>query len=99
MPARSAPGGYACRSRARSRASGAVAVWLRHGLAKGGRGGVRGAGTRTADPGAWRPRARPADVGVRREPAGKARRPDLQPVSYTHLRAHETVLDLVCRLL
>ena len=23
----------------------------------------------------------------------------LQPVSYTHLRAHETVLDLVCRLL
>ena len=26
--------------------------------------------------------------------------PDIvQPVSYTHLRAHETVLDLVCRLL
>ena len=24
---------------------------------------------------------------------------DLWPVSYTHLRAHETVLDLVCRLL
>ena len=24
---------------------------------------------------------------------------DLHPVSYTHLRAHETVLDLVCRLL
>ena len=23
----------------------------------------------------------------------------LQAVSYTHLRAHETVLDLVCRLL
>ena len=23
----------------------------------------------------------------------------LGPVSYTHLRAHETVLDLVCRLL
>src|SRR5664280_1873438 len=23
-------------------------------------------------------------------------RPDLRPVSYTHLRAHETVLDLVC---
>src|SRR5665811_2628478 len=23
----------------------------------------------------------------------------LKPVSYTHLRAHETVLDLVCRLL
>ena len=25
--------------------------------------------------------------------------PDLGAVSYTHLRAHETVLDLVCRLL
>ena len=25
--------------------------------------------------------------------------PDFGPVSYTHLRAHETVLDLVCRLL
>ena len=24
---------------------------------------------------------------------------DMPPVSYTHLRAHETVLDLVCRLL
>ena len=24
---------------------------------------------------------------------------DTGPVSYTHLRAHETVLDLVCRLL
>ena len=24
---------------------------------------------------------------------------DIHPVSYTHLRAHETVLDLVCRLL
>ena len=24
---------------------------------------------------------------------------DWKPVSYTHLRAHETVLDLVCRLL
>ena len=23
----------------------------------------------------------------------------IKPVSYTHLRAHETVLDLVCRLL
>ena len=23
----------------------------------------------------------------------------MPPVSYTHLRAHETVLDLVCRLL
>src|SRR5664280_3568747 len=25
-------------------------------------------------------------------------RGSMQPVSYTHLRAHETVLDLVCRL-
>ena len=25
--------------------------------------------------------------------------PTIGPVSYTHLRAHETVLDLVCRLL
>ena len=25
--------------------------------------------------------------------------PDIATVSYTHLRAHETVLDLVCRLL
>ena len=24
---------------------------------------------------------------------------DIESVSYTHLRAHETVLDLVCRLL
>src|SRR5665811_154226 len=29
----------------------------------------------------------------------KACGPLLRPVSYTHLRAHETVLDLVCRLL
>ena len=28
-----------------------------------------------------------------------AERGDAQPVSYTHLRAHETVLALVCRLL
>ena len=27
------------------------------------------------------------------------RRHGYEPVSYTHLRAHETVLDLVCRLL
>ena len=29
----------------------------------------------------------------------KTRLPNVGPVSYTHLRAHETVLDLVCRLL
>ena len=31
--------------------------------------------------------------------AGQALRRTLGSVSYTHLRAHETVLDLVCRLL
>ena len=30
---------------------------------------------------------------------GRARDGAIDPVSYTHLRAHETVLDLVCRLL
>ena len=30
---------------------------------------------------------------------GQLRRLRALPVSYTHLRAHETVLDLVCRLL
>ena len=29
----------------------------------------------------------------------ESRLPKLGTVSYTHLRAHETVLDLVCRLL
>ena len=31
--------------------------------------------------------------------AGNERRHEQSAVSYTHLRAHETVLDLVCRLL
>eukprot|EP00657_Telonema_sp_P-1_P003438 TRINITY_DN1827_c0_g1_i6.p1 TRINITY_DN1827_c0_g1~~TRINITY_DN1827_c0_g1_i6.p1 ORF type:complete len:105 (-),score=49.10 TRINITY_DN1827_c0_g1_i6:7-321(-) len=31
--------------------------------------------------------------------AGIAQLVEHDPVSYTHLRAHETVLDLVCRLL
>ena len=30
---------------------------------------------------------------------GLSRTVEAAPVSYTHLRAHETVLDLVCRLL
>ena len=34
-----------------------------------------------------------------RPPAGAVHIEVPQPVSYTHLRAHETVLDLVCRLL
>eukprot|EP00657_Telonema_sp_P-1_P001444 TRINITY_DN13686_c0_g1_i1.p1 TRINITY_DN13686_c0_g1~~TRINITY_DN13686_c0_g1_i1.p1 ORF type:complete len:100 (-),score=19.47 TRINITY_DN13686_c0_g1_i1:6-305(-) len=31
--------------------------------------------------------------------ANSPEHPARKPVSYTHLRAHETVLDLVCRLL
>ena len=49
-------------------------------------------------------RCDPAENESRR--AGTGREDDvpeyqgtLYPVSYTHLRAHETVLDLVCRLL
>ena len=42
------------------------------------------------------PDQRPPLVG-RQDHAEPWRRGD--PVSYTHLRAHETVLDLVCRLL
>src|SRR5664280_3310534 len=41
------------------------------------------------------PRAKPG----RERLAIYARQLALEPVSYTHLRAHETVLDLVCRLL
>ena len=36
---------------------------------------------------------------MRREAIMKVGRTAVWPVSYTHLRAHETVLDLVCRLL
>src|SRR5659263_687020 len=39
------------------------------------------------------------DVGQPVEPPGRGPRGDRQPVSYTHLRAHETRHDLVCRLL
>ena len=43
----------------------------------------------------------PEIPGMRRNrrPETAARRRCSAPVSYTHLRAHETVLDLVCRLL
>ena len=37
--------------------------------------------------------------GVTLSPIGSKIAIQLIPVSYTHLRAHETVLDLVCRLL
>ena len=33
------------------------------------------------------------------EVLGDDERPHVRAVSYTHLRAHETVLDIVCRLL
>ena len=38
-------------------------------------------------------------VGVCSAQAARALVMFVGPVSYTHLRAHETVLDLVCRLL
>ena len=37
--------------------------------------------------------------GTARLELGAVDREGPRPVSYTHLRAHETVLDLVCRLL
>ena len=37
--------------------------------------------------------------GGRKSAGSVAEIGDWRPVSYTHLRAHETVLDLVCRLL
>mgnify|MGYP003380322173 CR=1 FL=1 len=50
--------------------------------------------------------APPVDIGDRvararrhQQPAFVAPAVAVGPVSYTHLRAHETVLDLVCRLL
>ena len=45
-------------------------------------------------------REEPGDVaGDGGDGAGNAARDGDAAVSYTHLRAHETVLDLVCRLL
>eukprot|EP00657_Telonema_sp_P-1_P010237 TRINITY_DN458_c0_g1_i3.p1 TRINITY_DN458_c0_g1~~TRINITY_DN458_c0_g1_i3.p1 ORF type:complete len:153 (-),score=15.98 TRINITY_DN458_c0_g1_i3:31-489(-) len=45
----------------------------------------------------------PADISLSihnpTSPRAPAHGPAVPPVSYTHLRAHETVLDLVCRLL
>src|SRR5665648_1228866 len=43
-------------------------------------------------------RSRPASLGSR-STKSTIRAPDARPVSYTHLRAHETRHDLVCRLL
>src|SRR5665811_2510127 len=39
------------------------------------------------------------DKKMEREGKTDQTKSNLKPVSYTHLRAHETVLDLVCRLL
>ena len=39
------------------------------------------------------------EVGVPYQINTTVARHNIHPVSYTHLRAHETVLDLVCRLL
>ena len=58
-------------------------------LGSPGRGGVTAPG-----PGRF---PCPADRG--HPPARRRARWCRTPVSYTHLRAHETVLDLVCRLL
>ena len=41
--------------------------------------------------------AGPYELGY--APRGAAFQQAMTPVSYTHLRAHETELDLVCRLL
>ena len=38
-------------------------------------------------------------IALVKQKAKIAESEQVQPVSYTHLRAHETVLDLVCRLL
>src|SRR5665811_1073647 len=80
----------------------------RHVIAKGGQvrpGAVRGHASlwgpvQEADP----QQVRLVDVldrlrllGQDRRERGHADRPATEPVSYTHLRAHETVLDLVCR--
>mgnify|MGYP003381531436 CR=1 FL=1 len=66
------------------RSSAASDVYKRQGLDPDG-GEERRPVHRTAAPG----------VGV----GDRGRRDTFDAVSYTHLRAHETVLDLVCRLL
>src|SRR5664280_3325883 len=71
------------------------------GARRGPGGSAAGTARRSTLP--WRPwRRRSPSVGGRRRryahPRGSG--PGAAgPVSYTHLRAHETVLDLVCRLL
>ena len=43
--------------------------------------------------------ARAAEIPLPDRMVRRALERRIEPVSYTHLRAHETVLDLVCRLL
>src|SRR5665811_2551367 len=63
-------------------------------------GGVRPGGRQATDRGPAVPRQRRGGDGPAvRRPAGQSHPDATQAVSYTHLRAHETVLDLVCRLL
>ena len=45
------------------------------------------------------PRSCAVDTSVPRDHTDVQQAADQRAVSYTHLRAHETVLDLVCRLL
>ena len=53
----------------------------------------------------WPDRGRGAGIGMHAQRCGihqtvhPVKNIGQGPVSYTHLRAHETVLDLVCRLL
>ena len=39
------------------------------------------------------------EMGIGITSVRRNRAPQIRSVSYTHLRAHETVLDIVCRLL
>src|SRR5665811_2489152 len=53
--------------------------------------------TRSMEP--CRPNTKPAAKSTSRLASASSRSVRFMTVSYTHLRAHETVLDLVCRLL
>src|SRR5664280_2614816 len=44
------------------------------------------------------PSPEPRRLHARQDPFSGPGQPQEESVSYTHLRAHETVLDLVCRL-
>ena len=68
--------------------------------AKDRRPGERRTAPRASRPGSRASYAAHAAEGVRpTRHAGEEKRPVRRPVSYTHLRAHETGRNLVCRLL